>query len=179
MEVAEWLQLNWYTNNTANNKTKLMKYINKIKREKKFDGKNLYKLNERDIKILAKRQLSLKKGQNDYKIFINRINELQIKYSSYFNNNNNNQQIKSPLITNKKKRKYINKPKSKKNNKNKNNDNDNNNNSTELILEDIDSLSSRTRSHTFPEAEFRSITKKRSKEIEEKKKRTRKNKRNY
>eukprot|EP01084_Bolivina_argentea_P305391 527571_1 len=82
MEIAEWLQLNWYKNQDYKNNTQLLSHINKIKREKKFNGQNLETLNNRRIIILAKRQLGLKKGDKDYKIFIKRIHELQSKYSS-------------------------------------------------------------------------------------------------
>ena len=129
MEIAEWLQMNWYTTNSKQNKTKLLTYINKIKREKKFNGENIYKLNDRGLKVLAQRYLGLRKGDNDYKIFINRIRELQTKYSA----------------------KYVSRTPRKRNNfKSSSNKQDHHkrNKSQELFRD------SRERSRTFPHSEF-------------------------
>eukprot|EP00485_Elphidium_margaritaceum_P010419 CAMPEP_0202710244 /NCGR_PEP_ID=MMETSP1385-20130828/22251_1 /ASSEMBLY_ACC=CAM_ASM_000861 /TAXON_ID=933848 /ORGANISM="Elphidium margaritaceum" /LENGTH=986 /DNA_ID=CAMNT_0049369735 /DNA_START=60 /DNA_END=3020 /DNA_ORIENTATION=- len=86
MEIAEWLQLHWCdaeqkNSDRNNNNNKLLTYINKIKREKKFDGKNLCIMSERDLKILAHRYLGLQKHDTDYDRFLAHMHMLQSTYA--------------------------------------------------------------------------------------------------
>merc|ERR1712087_69217 len=81
MEIAEYLQQEWYSCSDSKDKSKVFGYISKIKREKKFDGSNIAKLNDRYLSILAKKYLGLNKGDTDYQMFIAKMHELQCKYS--------------------------------------------------------------------------------------------------
>lgn len=75
MEVAKWLRDNWQQCDSR----KRPVYLAKIKRERKFDGKHLAKLNERGLKLLARRSLGLKKDEADYESFLQAMQRLQAR----------------------------------------------------------------------------------------------------
>jgi len=72
MAVAEWLRANWQQCDSR----KRPVYLAKIKRERKFDGKHLAKLDARQLKVLARRSLGLKKGEADYESFLHTMHRL-------------------------------------------------------------------------------------------------------
>eukprot|EP01083_Nonionella_stella_P137055 417113_1 len=81
IEIADLVEEEWNRNRNMNQNTaKVLSYVHKIKRERKFDGKHLSKLNDRNLNILAQRCLGLKKGGSDYKLFMHCMRQLKRTY---------------------------------------------------------------------------------------------------
>eukprot|EP01084_Bolivina_argentea_P100414 180308_1 len=81
IEIADFVEEEWNRNRNMNQNTaKVLSYVHKIKRERKFDGKHLSKLNDHNLNILAQRCLGLKKGGSDYKLFMHCMRQLKRTY---------------------------------------------------------------------------------------------------